>query len=155
MRDYFGIKEDDREETVRDKVAGRSLRLDKELDDTLPLLYDFLGVPDLDHPPPPMQPEAKQRRIFAFLKRLTHAQSRREPTVFLFEDLHWWDGGSEAFLENQVVSVPGTRTLLLVNFRPEYHAAWMQKSYYQQLPLLPLGPEAITELLRDVLGTDP
>src|SRR5262249_48907893 len=39
MRDYFGIKEDDREETVRDKVAGRSLRLDKELDDTLPLLY--------------------------------------------------------------------------------------------------------------------
>jgi predicted ATPase/DNA-binding IscR family transcriptional regulator len=102
-----------------------------------------------------MQPEAKQRRLFAFLKRLTHAQSRREPTVLLFEDLHWWDGGSEAFLENAVESVPGTRTLLLVNFRPEYHAAWMQKSYYQQLPLLPLGPEAIAELLRDLLGTDP
>src|SRR5438093_11107591 len=48
-----------------------------------------------------------------------------------------------------------TRILMLVNFRPEYHAAWMQKSYYQQLPLLPLGPEAITELLRDLLGTDP
>jgi predicted ATPase len=31
----------------------------------------------------------------------------------------------------------------------------MQKSYYQQLPLLPLGPEAIMELLRDLLGTDP
>jgi predicted ATPase len=31
----------------------------------------------------------------------------------------------------------------------------MQRSYYQQLPLLPLGPEAITELLRDLLGTDP
>jgi predicted ATPase len=102
-----------------------------------------------------IQPEAKQRRLFAFLKRLTHAQSRREPTVFLLEDLHWWDSGSEAFLENAVESVTGTRTLLLVNFRPEYHAAWMQKSYYQQLPLLPLGPEAIKELLRDLLGTDP
>jgi predicted ATPase len=102
-----------------------------------------------------MQPEAKQRRLFAFFKRLTHAQSRREPTVFLFEDLHWWDGGSEAFLENAVESVPGTRTLLLVNFRPDYHAAWMQRSYYQQLPLLPLGPEAITELLQDLLGLDP
>jgi predicted ATPase len=42
-----------------------------------------------------------------------------------------------------------------VNFRPEYHAAWMQGSYYQQLPLLPLGPEAIAELLRDLLGGDP
>jgi predicted ATPase len=47
------------------------------------------------------------------------------------------------------------RTLLVVNFRPEYHAGWMQKSYYQQLPLLPLGPEAIQELLQDLLGTDP
>src|SRR5439155_12248829 len=45
--------------------------------------------------------------------------------------------------------------LLVVSFRPEYQAAWMQKSYYQQLPLLPLGPEASTELLRDLLGTDP
>ena len=42
-----------------------------------------------------------------------------------------------------------------MNFRPEYHAAWMQKSYYQQLPLLPLGPGATAELLRDLLGTDP
>ena len=68
IRDYFGIKEDDGQETVRDKVAGRSLRLDKELDDTLPLLYDFLGVPDPAYPPPPLQPEAKQRRLFAFLE---------------------------------------------------------------------------------------
>jgi predicted ATPase len=58
-------------------------------------------------------------------------------------------------LENQVEAIAGTRALIVVNFRPEYHAAWMQKSYYHQLPLLPLGPEAITELLRDLLGTDP
>jgi class 3 adenylate cyclase/predicted ATPase len=154
LRDYFGIREDDGEEVVRDKVAGRSLRLDKDLDDTLPLLYDFLGVQDPAHPPPPLQPEAKQRRLFAFLKRLTRAQSRREPTVLLFEDLQWWDSGSEAFLENQVEAIAGTTAFLLVTVRPEYDAAWMRKSYYQQLPLSPLGPEAITELLRDLLGTD-
>jgi class 3 adenylate cyclase/predicted ATPase len=155
MRDYFGIKEGDSEETVRDKVAGRSLRLDKELDETLPLLFEFLGVPDPAQPPPAMTPEAKQRRLFGYLKRLNHARSQREPGVLFFEDLHWWDTGSEAFLENQVDVIPGTRTLMLVNFRPEYHAGWMQKSYYQQLPLLPLGREAIAELLRDLLGTDP
>ena len=44
---------------------------------------------------------------------------------------------------------------MLLNFRPEYHAAWMQRSYYQQLPLLPLGPEAIRELFADLLGSDP
>jgi len=30
----------------------------------------------------------------------------------------------------------------------------MQKSWYRQLPLLPLGPEAIQELLEDLLGVD-
>ena len=50
-------------------------------------------------------------------------------------------------LELLVEAAAATRTLLVLNFRPEYHARWMQKSYYQQLPLLPLGPEAIAELL--------
>src|SRR5262249_61904097 len=141
--------------TVRDKVAGRSLRLDRELDDPLPFLYEFLGVPDPHPPAPQMEPEAKQRKIFAYLRRLAHAHSRREPAVLLFEDLHWFDSASEAYVENEIEALPGTRILMLVNFRPEYHAAWMQKSYYQQLPLLPLGPEAISELLQDLLGKDP
>jgi predicted ATPase len=88
------------------------------------------------------------------VKRVTQLWGRRQPAVIFLEDLHWFDGGSEAFLESIVEALPGTQWLVLVNFRPEYHAAWMQKSYYQQLPLLPLGPKAITELLRDLLGTD-
>src|SRR5205814_6449644 len=62
---------------------------------------------------------------------------------------------SEAFLANLVEAVAGTRTLVVVSFRPEYDAAWMRRSYYQRLALPPLGPEAIAELLADLLGTDP
>jgi adenylate cyclase len=42
-----------------------------------------------------------------------------------------------------------------VNFRPEYHARWMQKSSYQQVSLLPLGADAVRELLAELLGPDP
>jgi hypothetical protein len=49
----------------------------------------------------------------------------------------------------------GSRSLLLVNFRPEYSAEWMQKSWYRQIPLTPLGREAVAALLADLLGTDP
>ena len=66
------------------------------------------------------------------------ARSEREPRVLLIEDLHWIDAGSAAWLEQMVEAAAGSNTLLLVNFRPEYHAAWMQKSWYRQLPLLPL-----------------
>jgi hypothetical protein len=102
-----------------------------------------------------MDPESRQRQLAAMVKRVTGMWGRRQPSVTFLEDLHWFDGGSEGFLEPIVEALPGTQSLVLVNFRPEYHAAWMQKSYYQQLPLLPLGPEAIAELLRDLLGVDP
>src|SRR5262249_51347837 len=62
---------------------------------------------------------------------------------------------SEAFLEVLVEATAGTRSLLVVNFRPEFHATWMRKSYYQQIPLLPLPAEASGELLHELLGTHP
>src|SRR5207247_9071044 len=110
----------------------------------LPLMFDFLGVSDAERPAPPLGPEGRQRRLFDVIRRLARARSVREPAVLLFEDLHWFDRASEEFIENVVVEVaPGNRTLVLLNFRPEYPAGWMQASSCQQLPRLPLHPEAI------------
>jgi adenylate cyclase len=44
---------------------------------------------------------------------------------------------------------------VLVNFRPEYHAEWTAKSYYRQVPLGPLGPDASIELVEDLIGRHP
>jgi predicted ATPase len=155
LRAYFGITERDADQAAREKIAGKLLLLDPQFADSLPLLFDFLGVSDPERPAPRTDPEVRQRLLFAAMKRLVHARSRREPGVTVLEDLHWIDGGSEAFLENFVEAAAGTRTLIVANFRPEYHAGWMQKSYYQQLPLAPLGAEASAELLHDLLGADP
>ncbi len=154
-RSYFGITEQDDDETARDKIAGRTLRLDESLAESLPILFDFLGVPDPARASPPMDPEARQRQLVELAQRLARAQSRREPAVQLFEDLHWMDGASEAFLAAMVDVLPETRTLLVVTFRPEYRAPWMESACYQQLSLLPLGPAAIAELLDSLLGRDP
>jgi hypothetical protein len=89
----------------------------------------------------------------ADLKRLVKADCHR--LVTLIEDLHWMDAGSEAFLEQLVEGIVGSRSLLIVNFRPGYHATWTAKSYYQQIPLAPLGPEAMRAMLEDLLGHDP
>ena len=155
LRGYFGIDEQDSAQAMREKIAGKLLLLDPALADTLPLLLDFLGVPDPERPLPRLDPEVRQHRLFETMKRLTHARSGREPGVSLFEDLHWIDGASEAFVASLVEAVEGTRTLVVVSFRPEYQAEWMRRSYYQRLALLPLGPVAIAELLADLLGTHP
>ena len=48
-------------------------------------------------------------------RRLSRARSARDAVVFLFEDLHWFDRVSEAFLENMVDAAPGNRSLLAVS----------------------------------------
>jgi predicted ATPase len=155
FRSFFGITEQDSDQAAREKIAGRYVLLDESLREVLPLVFDLLGVSDPERPAPPMDPQSRQRQLVSVFKRVTQMWGRRQPAVIFLEDLHWFDGGSEGFLEAIVEALPGTQLLVLVNFRPEYHAAWMQKSYYQQLPLLPLGPEGIADLLRDLLGGDP
>jgi hypothetical protein len=155
FRAFFGITEQDSDATARERIAGRLLLLDERLRESLPLLFDFMGVPDPENPAPRIDPEVRQRQMFAIVRRVVQARGQKETQVTLLEDLHWFDPGSAAFLEPSIGAAVGTRTLTLVNFRPEYQAPWMGKSYYHQLPLAPLGPEAIREMLGALLGNDP
>ncbi|HEV8623746.1 MAG TPA: adenylate/guanylate cyclase domain-containing protein [Acidimicrobiia bacterium] len=154
LRDYFSITDSDSPDQARDKLAGRLLDLDPALKEALPLLSDFLEVPDPDRPAPKLAPEVRMRRVFEVLHRMTARRSEKEVLVLLVEDLHWFDPQSEAFLERLVESFPGSRTLVVTNFRPEFSAAWMRLSYYRQLPLAPLRDEAVGELLGGLLGVD-
>ena len=154
FRAFYGITEQDGEATAREKIAGRMLLLDERFRESLPLVFDFLGVSDPEHPSPRMDPDARQRQLFAAVRGVIQARGQRETTVTLLEDLQWFDAGSEAFLDPLLDAVPGTHGLVIVNFRPEYRADWMHKSSYQQVPLPPLAAEAIRQLLQDLLGSD-
>jgi len=154
LRGLCGLSEHDGGDDARRKIAGALLLRDESFREDLPLLFDFLGVGDPHHPGPRGEPEALQRRLLDVIQRLIHTRAHGGPSVLLFEDLHWIDGASAAALERLIETVPATRTFLLLNFRPEYHAAWMQLPHYQQLALHPLGANATTELLQDLLGPD-
>jgi adenylate cyclase len=155
MRSYFDISDADSDQAAREKVAGRLLLLDPELNEELPLVFEFLGVPDPERPAPGVDPESRKQRLLGMVRRLVDVQSEREPGVNLLEDLHWIDPSSNEFLAGLVAAVAGSRTLTIVNFRPEYEAEWMDAEHYSQIDLEPLGGEAVAELLADLLGTDP
>ena len=155
LRDIFDIEARDSDHEARRKITGELMLLDESFHGLLPILFEFMGVADPERPAPPMSPDARQQRLQAFVRHLVQARSEREPTVLFLDDLHWIDPGSDVFLAHSIDAVEPTRTLWLVNFRPEYQAGWMGKSYYQQLPLRPLDAGAIADLLADLLGTDP
>ena len=153
MRGYFGIDDQDSERVAREKIAGRLLLLDPDFSDDLPLVFDFLGVPDPERPAPQVSGEARQRLVRGVVRRLYRVSVRT--TVSVMEDLHWMDEGSEQLVAEAVSAVEGTTNLLLVNFRPEYRAEWDDSPVYRRLSLVPLGPESTKELLVDLPGNDP
>ena len=155
LRSFFGIEDGDPEQLAREKIAGRALLLDASFADDLPLLFDFLGVPDPDRPVPQMSPEGRQRALAEVLCHLVSNPSRKKSLVLVFEDLHWVDEGSQAMLNGLIDGFAGTKTLVLANYRPEYAPPWRESSCFEAIALKPLRREDTRELLGDLAGEDP
>ena len=154
-RSYFAVREQDPPALARQKIAGALVLLDPELQEGLPALFEFMGVADPDEPAPLVDPEVKQRQLYAMLHKSYRAQADKGiGIVVLIDDLHWIDPGSDTFLTQMVSATEGSRNVLLLNFRPEYRAQWMQRAYYHQLPLVPLGSESTIELVESLIGRD-
>ena len=155
LQEVFGVSDRESPREAQQKIAGTLVLVDRRLEDSLGLFFDFLGVPDPERPAPVAEPADLQRQLFAAIARLLRALGEREPNVILLEDLHWFDDASAGFLDTLLQAIEGTKTLVLANFRPEFRAPWMERPTYQRLPLLPLGAAALTELLEDLVGRDP
>jgi class 3 adenylate cyclase len=154
FRDYFGLRDAESSADARDRIADRLLKLDPGLDGDLPLLFDFLEVRDPDRPGPHLGLETGRRRVLETIRRITRARSEQVTLLLVLEDLHWFDPASIAFLDQWLPSFPGSRTLVVTNFRPEFRAPWANRSFYRQVPLGALSTPAVTDLVTDLLGPD-
>jgi class 3 adenylate cyclase/tetratricopeptide (TPR) repeat protein len=152
LKNYFEITVEDDERKRREKITGKVLALDRTLEDTLIYLFSLLGVSDAADPLAQMDPQIRQRRTLEAVKRLLLRESFNQPLIVIFEDLHWIDAGTQAFLNLLLDALATARILLLVNYRPEYRHEWGNKTYYTQLRLDPLGKESGEEMLTALLG---
>jgi len=155
LKGYFKIQDRDDHRDIREKVTGKLLTLDRTLESILPALLTLLDVPVEDPQWQAADPPQRRRQTLDAVKRLLLRESQVQPVLVVFEDLHWIDSESQAFLDSMLDSLPTAKLLLLVNYRPEYQHSWGSKSYYTQLRIDPLLPESAHELLHSLLGTDP
>ncbi len=153
FKSYFEIMPEDDERKRREKVAGRIVMLDRALEDTLPYLFGLLGIIEGDDDPlAQLEPQLKRRRTLEAIKRILARESLNQPLIVEFEDLHWIDSETQALLNLLVDGIATARILLLVNYRPEYHHQWSNKTYYTQLRLDPLGKGSAAEMLTAIVG---
>ena len=100
-------------QAIQAYLSGMGLRLD----DVLPYLANLLGLAQSD---PAMEARLQQldasmlqRQTHAALRQILLAEALRDPTVLVFDDLHWVDVASRDFLEYLIQST-GDAPLLLI-----------------------------------------
>ena len=152
LHGYFGVDSADDGRKRREKVIGKLIALDPSLEDTLPYLFVLLGILEGENPFARMDLQTRRRRTQEALKRIVLRESLNHPVIVVFEDLHWVDGESQAWLNLFADSIANARVLLLVNYRPEYRHEWGNRSHYTQLRLDPLVGESAEQLLSALLG---
>ncbi len=155
LNGYFGIEAGDDARRRREKMAGKVVMLDRALEGSLPYLFALLGVEEAAATLAQMDGQIRQRRTLEAIKRILLHESRNQPLIVVFEDLHWIDNETQALLELLVDAIANAHVLMLVNYRPEYRHTWSNRSYYTQLRLEPLGRESAEQMLTTLLGDDP
>jgi class 3 adenylate cyclase/tetratricopeptide (TPR) repeat protein len=154
LKSYFEITSEDDERKRRERVNGKIITLDRALEDTLPYLFALLGIVEGGDPLSQFEPQTRRQRTLQAVKRILTRESLNQPLIVIFEDLHWIDSETQALLNLLVDGIATARILLLVNYRPEYHHQWANKTYYTQLRLDPLGRASADEMLTTLLGGD-
>src|SRR5262249_45756487 len=171
LRGYFQIADGEGSDNIRGQGVMHIWELDNLFKDATPPILSLLGaLPDKVDPSAPwtqfkdvadaaerylgMDPQQRRRYTFDALKRVLIRESQRQPLLIVFEDLHWIDSETQAFLDSFVESLPLARIVLVVDYRPEYSHSWGDKSYYTQIRVDPLQPASAEELLQYLLGSN-
>ena len=158
VKSAAGILQSDDRETIATKldqfIDGLPTQDPDELRTIAAALANVLGIP--------MTPrgtyaagEIAQAELHWGLRRTAHLLAVRQPTVFVFEDMHW---AEPTFIELlQYLTTPGDGTPLLAvrTARPEFleaDAAFAGGVGSQRVQLDVLPPRAGTALLSELIG---
>ena len=123
------------------------------VDQTLPIFAALLSVPTGDRYPALQLPPAvrKQMTLSALVGQVAGIASK-EPTLLVFEDVHWIDPTTLEFLQLLVEKISEIPVLVLITHRPEFRAPWADRPRVTSTLLNRLEPEHSTRMVASVQG---
>lgn len=153
LRQFFNIAETDDIAMQQQKVAGRIVALDGDVNVVgAPILVLLHALP-LEHRFFNLSLSERRQRVFAALMWLGDRMTRDRPLVLVYEDLQWTTSDTRDFLDAFVRSPPRS-TLVVLTYRPDYDAGWAVKRAALELKLEGLAPPAARRVITSLLGED-
>ena len=125
------------------------------LHEIVPLLTSLLSLPLPDrYPPLTLTPQKQKEKTQHALLRWLLQAAERQPTLLVWEDLHWADPSSLELLGLLLDQVPTTRLLVLLTFRPEFLPPWTSRSHLTSFTLSRLSQKQAEAIIERVAGNN-
>jgi tetratricopeptide (TPR) repeat protein len=152
LKMYFGIQERDDGNSIQRKVTDKLIAFNQQIELLLTPILSLFDLSTKESQWERLDPVRKRLRTFDACKRIFLREAHSHLLLLVFEDLHWIDSETQAFLDILIDSLPSARALVLVSYRPEYQHQWGAKNYYTQLRAEPLNEECARGMLKALLG---
>ena len=155
MRRAAGFTHDDTTEAKLNKLDALLAQSFTPPQDAA-LLAETLSLPNEGrYPTLDLMPEQRRQKTLEALTAQLEALSRSNPTLMIFEDVHWIDPTSLETLSRTVDRIRTLSVLLIVTYRPEFEPPWAGRPYVTTLSLNRLGEPEIDALISCVTGNKP
>ncbi len=130
MTNNFSIRHGDTPEEARKKIARGLLSLPEELRSSIQLAVETLLAVEETSSGVRVKAEALKQELFAGIKRAWQDGAKRQPTVVVFDDLHWSDPASADLLIHLLPLVLEVPLLILCAMRPhDQSEGWRVKEF--------------------------
>ena len=99
-----------------------------------------------------LNPQQRRQRTLQALTAQLEKLASQQPTLMIFEDVHWIDPTSLEALNRTIDRIKTLPVLLIVTFRPEFNAPWTGQSHVTSLVLNRLGKHEAAAIIVGVAG---
>jgi predicted ATPase len=118
------------------------------LPEVIPLLAALLSLPLPAHYAPlPLTPQQQKQKTLDALCTWLLTEARRQPVLFIVEDLHWSDPSTLELLMLLIDHGPSAGMLTLLTCRPEFEPPWTPRAHVTHLTLGRLSRSQVDHMI--------
>ncbi len=149
-----GFARDDTLQTKLDKLDALLRQSWSSAEDSS-LFVEMLSLPsDGRYPVLELAPRQRRQATMDALVRQVEIVSNLGPLLIVFEDAHWGDPTTLELIGRLASHIANHRVLMVISFRPEFEAPWIEQAHVTALALNRLAPRDIDVMIDHIIGNN-
>ena len=134
---------------LEEALAGMSF----DLDETVPIMASLLSIPiSKPYHSLSLTPEKQREKTIQILLDWLLKASKRNPLLFVIEDVQWADSSTLEHLTLLMEKVDRARILIILTFHPRFHPPTSKKSRLSEIFLNRLSRQQTEHMVKEVTG---